>query len=199
MSKYRIALALSVVACLLTGSFLGRSSWAKPSQASDSEQTIWKLEHEYWRLVQANDLPAYRALWHKDFLGWPWVNTEPVRKDHITDWITSNTSKGLTFKSIELKPTGVQVTGDIAVAYYGMTYKWVDKDGKGAATTIRVTHHWRNVRASSETRYRNRLNEHTRTSNVASATAPTPNRRRTSSAGLRGRTPPDLAERFPFS
>ena len=142
MSKYRIALVLGVAVLLLAGGFFALSDRARPSQASESEQAIWKLEHEYWHHVQDNDVSAYLALWHKDFLGWPWVNAEPVRKDHITDWITSNTSKGLAFKSIELKPTGVQVTGDIAVAYYGMTYKWVDKDGKGAAVTIRVTHTW---------------------------------------------------------
>ena len=142
MRKYRTAFVLGVLAFLLAGDFSALSSGVMPSQASENEQAVWKLEHEYWRHVQDNDLPAYLALWHKDFLGWPFVSAAPVRKDHITDWITSNTSKGLTFKPIELEPAGIQMTGDIAVAYYWMTYKWLDKDGKGASVSVRVTHTW---------------------------------------------------------
>ena len=107
------------------------------------EETLWKLEHDYWRYVEANDLAAYSNLWHKDFLGWPSVSAAPVRKDHITDWITSQTSKGLTFKAGEFKPAAAQVTGDMAMVCYWITLKWVDKDGNGPLQTIRITHAWR--------------------------------------------------------
>jgi ketosteroid isomerase-like protein len=142
MPKYRTVVLLLLMAGLLAGAFSVISAKKLPSQATENEQTLWNLEHEYWRHVQDNDLPAYVELWHKDFLGWPWVSPAPVRKDHITDWITSQTSKGLAFKAGEVKPAAIQRTGDIAVAYYWMTYKWLDKDGKGAAHTIRVTHTW---------------------------------------------------------
>jgi ketosteroid isomerase-like protein len=107
------------------------------------EETLWKLEHDYWRYVEANDLAAYSKLWHKDFLGWPSVSAAPVRKNHITDWVTSQTSKGLTFKAGELKPAAVQVTGDMAMVCYWITLKWVDKDGNGPSQTVRITHAWR--------------------------------------------------------
>jgi ketosteroid isomerase-like protein len=112
------------------------------SQTPENEQTVWNLEHDYWRYVQDNDLPAYRSLWHKCFLGWPSVSPAPLRKDHITDWITTQTSKGLAFKPGELKPAAIQLTGDIAVVCYRMTYELLDKDGKGRTFTIRVTHTW---------------------------------------------------------
>jgi ketosteroid isomerase-like protein len=112
------------------------------SEASRDEQTLWNLEHAYWRDVEKNDLAAYSELWHKDFLGWPSVSTAPVHKDHITEWITSQTSKGLTFKAGEFKPAAIQVTGDIGVVCYWITFNWLDKDGKGAAHTIRITHAW---------------------------------------------------------
>ena len=32
------------------------------------------------------------------------------------------------------------MSGDIAVVCFWMTYRWVDKEGKGAPHTIRVTH-----------------------------------------------------------
>jgi hypothetical protein len=57
------------------------------------------LEKAYWEYVKANDLEKYRALWHQDFLGWPLISLAPLRKDHITDWITMNTSKGVKFQS----------------------------------------------------------------------------------------------------
>lgn len=113
------------------------------SQTSESEQALWKLEHAYWDYVQDNDLPSYLGLWHKDFLGWPSVSASPVRKDHITDWITTQTSKGLTFKKGEFKPAAIQVLHDtMAVTYYWITYKWSDKNGAGATRTVRVTHTW---------------------------------------------------------
>lgn len=110
--------------------------------ASADEETVWKQERAYWRYVEANDLAAYRSLWHESFLGWPSVSATPVHKDHITDWITSETSKGLKFKSIAFKPAGMQKTGDVIVAFYWITSAWVDKDGHGATDTSRITHTW---------------------------------------------------------
>jgi hypothetical protein len=62
---------------------------------TNDESQVWNLEKAYWEYVKANDLEKYRALWHEDFLGWPFVSSAPVRKDHITDWIIMNTSKGI--------------------------------------------------------------------------------------------------------
>jgi ketosteroid isomerase-like protein len=142
MQKYRAALSFRMMACLLVAASAFSSGGPAQPQASGTEQTVWNLEHVYWRHVQDNDLTAYLSLWHKDFLGWPASDAAPVRKDHITDWITRQTSKGLAFKTGELKPGGIQVTGDIAVVCYWITFRLVDKDGKGAAQTLRITHTW---------------------------------------------------------
>ena len=115
---------------------------ARPTEASNAEQALWDLEHSYWRYVQENDLSSYSNLWHERFLGWPSVNAAPVQKDHITDWITAQTSKGLVFKTDELKPASIQVTGDTAVVCYWITFRWLNKAGKGAPQTIRITHAW---------------------------------------------------------
>ena len=77
-------------------------------------------------------LAAYSNLWHERFLGWPSVSPVPVHKDHITDWITTQTSKGLKFESVNFKPAAIQVTGDVAVTCYWQTFRWVDKNGDGA-------------------------------------------------------------------
>jgi ketosteroid isomerase-like protein len=135
--------ALLFCACLLgTAEHTLSFEPTSRSQASGDERTLWDLERAYWRYVENNDLAAYSDLWHKDFLGWPSVSAAPVHKDHITDWITSQTSKGLTFKTIEFKPAAIQVTGDVALACYWVTFRWVDKDGSGARHTLRITHAW---------------------------------------------------------
>ncbi len=118
------------------------SSARTEERPSDSEQALWKLEHSYWQYVHDDNLNEYRSLWHKGFLGWPSVSTTPVRKDHITDWITSQTSKNLSLNVQEFKPAAIQVTGNIAVLCYWLTYKWVDKSGVGDKYTVRVTHTW---------------------------------------------------------
>ena len=140
--KRHFFLSAALVGLLIIAGVILASDVAISSQASKDEQTIWELERAYWRYVQENDLSAYSDLWHKDFLGWPSVSAAPVHKDHITDWITSQTSKGLAFKTGEFKPASIQVTEDIEVACYWITFKWLDKDGNGAANTIRITHAW---------------------------------------------------------
>jgi ketosteroid isomerase-like protein len=140
MLSCRMAVILCAMIPLLAGGLAGSAE--APSRTSKDEQTLWGLEHAYWRYVQDNDLSAYRALWHQNFLGWPSVSAAPVRKQHITDWITSETSKGLAFKVIEFKPAEIRVTGNLAVACYWITYEWVAKGGTGAKHTLRITHTW---------------------------------------------------------
>ena len=36
----------------------------------------------------------------------------------------------------------IQVTGDLAMAAYWVTFKWLDRNGQGVAHTLRVTHAW---------------------------------------------------------
>jgi ketosteroid isomerase-like protein len=133
---------IGILLCLTIAKVTLAFETINSAQASKDEQTLWNLEHAYWRYVQDNDLSAYSNLWHKDFLGWPSVSTAPVHKDHITEWITTQTSKGLVFKTGEFKPAAIQVTGDVAMACYWITFKWLDKNGNGAAHALRITHAW---------------------------------------------------------
>ena len=103
---------------------------------------LWSLEKAYWQYVQANDLEHYRSLWHPDFLGWPSVSPEPLRHDHITDWIAAHTRKGETLKSYVLERLTIQVTGDIATTSYRVRSTWADKAGVGQPSTVRIIHTW---------------------------------------------------------
>ena len=112
------------------------------SQQSENEKAVWKLESSYWGYVKAVDLESYRALWHENFVGWPSVSSQPVRKDHITDWITARTDKGERILWFSLEPAASQSTGDLVVTHYWMTVFWADKSGRGEPATTRVTHTW---------------------------------------------------------
>lgn len=70
------------------------------------------------------------------------MNSAPVRKDHITDWIISQTATGHSFKLVAFKPAAIQTSSTTAVVCYWTTYKWIDNAGAGDERTVRVTHTW---------------------------------------------------------
>jgi ketosteroid isomerase-like protein len=107
------------------------------------EQNIWNLEKAYWDYVKANDLEKYRALWHQDFVGWPSISAQPVHKDRITDWMTSNTSKGMKLQSYSIEQLALKVTGEIAVDHYRIKMNWSGSEATPAKTdTLRIMHTW---------------------------------------------------------
>jgi len=120
----------------------GISFAEQSSNESADETAVWKLEFSYWDDVKALDLVSYRALWHTDFIGWPFVSPAPQHKDHITDWIDQYTAKGLHLRSYSLRPAGSHATGNIVLTYYWLTATWEDKRGHGEPQMSRITHTW---------------------------------------------------------
>jgi len=108
------------------------------------EAQIWNLEKAYWEYVKTNDLQKYRVLWHDDFVGWPFVSAAPVQKDHITDWLTTNTAKGLKLQSYSIEQLAVRVTGDIAIDHYRIKMNWASSNTGEVERTdaMRITHTW---------------------------------------------------------
>jgi ketosteroid isomerase-like protein len=136
-AKYDCAMLknISILLALTTAAFARDS-------ANDAAQ-VWNLEKAYWEYVKANDLEKYRPLWHEDFLGWPYVSSAPTGKDHITDWITANTSKGMKLQSYSIEPLAIQVTGDIAINHYRIKATWATNDkAKVRTDALRITHTW---------------------------------------------------------
>jgi hypothetical protein len=142
-SVFVFRVVVSLLLAVLGSAVAGTNAHPVPPTSAAEEQAVWDLEHAYWHDVEVNDLAAYRGLWHPNFLGWPRMNSTPLGKDHITDWITSQTAKGLTFKLIEFKPAALRITDDrTAVACYWVTSKWVDRAGAGDSDTARIIHTW---------------------------------------------------------
>jgi len=141
--KYHQRMLRTVTLLLaLTAAAFGQNS------AKDEAQ-IWQLEKAYWEYVKANDLEKYRTLWHENFVGWPFVSSAPVRKDHITDWITANTSKGISLQSYSIEQLAIQVNGDIAMDYYRINVTWANSAGAEVKTDrMRITHTWIRTRGT---------------------------------------------------
>ena len=79
----------------------------------------------------------------REFCGLAICSPTPVRKDHITDWITSNTSKGINLQSYSIEQLAIQLTGDVAMDYYRINATWANKTGAEVKTDkIRITHTW---------------------------------------------------------
>ena len=125
-------------------SFLLLFAMTPVAQAATNDETqMWSLEKAYWEYVKANDLEKYRALWHEHFLGWPSSSSAPARKDHITDWITRNTSKGVKMQSYAIEQLAIQVTGDIAIDHYRVKIGWAGPGPTESNTeVVRITHTW---------------------------------------------------------
>jgi ketosteroid isomerase-like protein len=112
-------------------------------ESAKDEAQVWNLEKAYWEYVKANDLQKYRTLWHEDFLGWPCVSSAPTGKDHITDWITANTSKGVKLQSYAIEQLAVRVAGDIAINHYRIKANWATGETARVRTdALRITHTW---------------------------------------------------------
>ena len=123
--------------------FVALAAAAFGQNLATDETQVWQLEKAYWEYVKANDLDKYRALWHENFLGWPFISSVPVHKDHITDWITANTSKGIKLQTYSIEQLAVQVTGDAAVDYYRINARWANGEGAEVRTDrLRITHTW---------------------------------------------------------
>jgi ketosteroid isomerase-like protein len=133
---FLLALTVAAAAALI-------ASPARAASPAGDETQIWNLEKAYWEYVKANDLEKYRALWHEDFVGWPTSSSTPLHKDHITDWITRNTSKGVTLQSYAIEQLAIKVTGDIAIDHYRVKIVWAGLHPTDSNTEVtRITHTW---------------------------------------------------------
>jgi hypothetical protein len=140
--ELRVFKAISIVVALTI------AAGGLAADASNAEAQVWNLEKAYWDYVKTNDLEKYRALWHEQFLGWPFSSGSPARKDHITDWITKNTSREVKLQSYELEQVAIQVTGDIAATHYRIKMNWSGPKPTDTKTeSLRIHHTW--VRAGN--------------------------------------------------
>jgi ketosteroid isomerase-like protein len=132
MKSSRTSLAAVLTLVALTGF----------AQQSADEQAVWKLEHSYWEYVKAQDVASYKSLWHENFVGWPSFSPQPLRKDHVADWMISYQTKGLRLKSYSLTPAASQATGQLVVVFYQITTEWTGPNASEQSEALRIMHTW---------------------------------------------------------
>ena len=111
--------------------------------SAKDETQVWNLEKAYWEYVKANDVEKYRALWRDDFVAWPPSSSAPVRKDHLTDWLTENISKGIKLQSFAIEQLAIQIVRDTAIVHYRIKMVWAGTGPTESNTEIlRATHTW---------------------------------------------------------
>ena len=127
--------------------FLALKATAFGPNLPKNEAQVWQSEKAYWEYVEANDLEKYRALWHENFVGWLLVSPAPVRKDHIANWISASTSKGIGLQYYSIEQLAIQVTGDSAINHYRINATWANRAGAEVRTDrMRITHTWIRMR-----------------------------------------------------
>ena len=107
-----------------------------------AEDQVWSQEQAYWKYVKANDLEAYRSLWHENFLGWPYASPEPARKTQITNWIKLHNDNGESLKDYSIERLVSQQTGDLITTTYRISSTWAAQDGSGSPAVSRIIHTW---------------------------------------------------------
>jgi hypothetical protein len=72
------------------------------------------MEKKYRQVVEARDREGYIALWHEEFLGWPYDSQVPVRKDVIR---SDTFGKFVGLSRFQLEPKAAQLFKDVAIAF----------------------------------------------------------------------------------
>jgi hypothetical protein len=66
-----------------------------------------------------------------------------VRKDHVTDWITENMSRGVKLQSFSIEQLAIQVIRDTAIVHYRIKMVWAGPGPTESNTEgLRATHTW---------------------------------------------------------
>jgi ketosteroid isomerase-like protein len=128
---------------LLLISLLAISCPAWTAEPTEAERTVWQLEEDYWRYVQAGDVESYVRLWHDDFIGWPCHSEAPSDKSGIGSWVREIRDNRWKFSYIML-PKAARTIGDVVVVHYAAEYVYEYGDGSrsGAGLWRKFTHTW---------------------------------------------------------
>jgi hypothetical protein len=88
------------------------------------EAQIWNLESILG--IRKGQRQNYRALWHDNFVGWPFIRRPFERSHHRLDH--EQHIKGLNLQSCSIEQLAIRVTGDVAIDHYRIKANWAKGD-----------------------------------------------------------------------
>jgi len=95
---------------------------------SAAQKDVWKNVEAYWALYAQGDLEGFLAYVHTDYRGWSYQGALPSDKASTRKWLDHGmkTTKTLVH---EVKPTAIQIHGNVAIVHY--FYAVLEKDAEG--------------------------------------------------------------------
>ena len=112
-----------------------------PPSGPDDERDVKEREKQYWEHLKAKDFEGFMAFFHDDWVAWPSIVDEPLKKDDLRKRLVDSDRTKESYSS-DLKPQAVQLFGNIAVVHYLMNETWKNNDGRKVSRVVKYTHTW---------------------------------------------------------
>lgn len=125
MKRIKILVVLAVAVCttMLAAAPLFAQEW------SAEQKEVWKNVEAYWELWKAQDLEGFLSYAHKEFLGWSYDSPLPSDMASRMKWVKHYLPK-TKIVLYEIRPVGIGVYGNVAIAHYYYDVLTKDSEGK---------------------------------------------------------------------
>jgi ketosteroid isomerase-like protein len=124
--KKNIGITLLIAIFLIPGAVLRNTVNAQEWSAAQKE--VWKVENDCWTAFAKGDVPGFLEYFHPDYMGWDDNSPLPNTKTDTQKWFQLFV-QGTQVLMYDIKPVGIRVFGDFAIADYYYSFVF-DKDGK---------------------------------------------------------------------
>lgn len=96
---------------------------------SAAQKEVWKNVEAYWALDAVGNLDGFMSYFHESYMGWDMNEPLPIDKATVRKFIDYEykTQKTVIYN---IKPVGINVIGNFAIADYYYTRIVKDMDGK---------------------------------------------------------------------
>ena len=123
ISLFCLTLLLSVVFVYSVNNTVLAQEWSSP------QKEVWKAIEADWASYKERNIEALVSNLHPDFLGWGNDYNMPRDKASTLKWrrYYNKTEEVLIY---EVKPVGIRIYGNVAIAHYYYTSVYKDAEGK---------------------------------------------------------------------
>ncbi len=105
---------------------------------NDTQKEVWKSVEAYWAIMAKGDIEGFFGYMHDNYLGWSNEEFLPSNKKDSKKWADYFWTK-FSISIYEIKPVGILVSGNVAIAHYYYTSVRKDSEGKEKETKGRWT------------------------------------------------------------
>ena len=125
--KRNIGITLLIALFLIPGALIQNKLLAQ--EWSPAQKDVWKAETDCWAAFAKSDQAAFLEFFHPDYMGWDDNSPLPNTKSDTQKWFAVFMT-GTKVLLYDIKPVGIRVFGDFAIADYYYSLVNSDADGK---------------------------------------------------------------------